>query len=169
MGGNKSRAAAPLWQPSAALVEATGADVVATTALRNMAQLSVLLQGKFTRMAKPFDIPSVAALNVLERLLESDGPMSPTALALAASVTPGAMSQLLQTLERRKFIRRHVEPEDRRKLSVQLTPLGRRRTQACRVEANRLEARICGGLTSRQLAELIDLVALLQRDAIADD
>ena len=79
------------------------------------------------------------------------------------------MSQSLQTLERRKFVRRHVEPEDRRKLSLKLTSLGRRRTQACRAEANGLEARICGGLTSRQLAELIDLVALLQRDAIADD
>jgi DNA-binding MarR family transcriptional regulator len=67
--------------------------------------------------------------------------MSPTALALAASVTPGAMSQSLQTLERRKFVRRHVEPEDRPKLSVKLTSLGHRRTQACRAEANRLEAR----------------------------
>ncbi len=169
MPGKKGHAASPLWQPSAALVEAAGAEVVATTALRNLAQLAVMLQSKFMRMAKPFDIPSVAALNVLERLLESHTPMSPTALARAASVTPGAMSQILQTLERRKFVRRRVEPEDRRKLSVELTSLGRRRTRACQAEAHRLEASICSGLTSRQLAELIDLVALLQRDAVADD
>ncbi len=169
MPGKKGHAISPLWQPTAALVETTGAEVVATTALRNLAQLAVMLQSKFMRMAKPFDIPSVAALNVLERLLESDTPMSPTALARAASVTPGAMSQILQTLERRKFVRRRVEPEDRRKLSVELTSLGRRRTQTCQAEAHRLEASVCSGLTSRQLTELIDLVALLQRDAVADD
>ena len=168
MPGKKGHAASPLWQPSATLVEAAGAEVVSTTALRNLAQLAVMLQSKFMRMAKPFDIPSVAALNVLERLLESDTPMSPTVLARAASVTPGAMSQILQTLERRKFVRRRVEP-DRRKLPVELTSLGRRRTRACQAEAHRLEASICSGLTSRQLAELIDLVALLQRDAVADD
>ena len=52
------------------------------------------------------------------------GPHTPAALADAAGVTRATMTGLIDTLERDGYVRRVPDPDDRRMLSVRLTPTG---------------------------------------------
>ncbi len=52
------------------------------------------------------------------------GPRTPAELADAAGVTRATMTGLVDTLERDGFVRREPDPDDRRMMSVRLTPKG---------------------------------------------
>lgn len=54
------------------------------------------------------------------------GPRTPAELADAAGVTRATMTGLIDTLERDGFVKREPDPEDRRMMSVLLTPKGER-------------------------------------------
>ena len=62
------------------------------------------------------------------RLLGADecvpGPRTPAELADAAGVTRATMTGLIDTLERDGFVKREPDPDDRRMMSVRLTPAG---------------------------------------------
>ena len=54
------------------------------------------------------------------------GPRTPAELAEAAGVTRATMTGLIDTLERDGFVKREPDPNDRRMMSVRLTPEGER-------------------------------------------
>lgn len=54
------------------------------------------------------------------------GPRTPAELADAAGVTRATMTGLIDTLERDGFVKREPDPDDRRMMSVRLTPAGER-------------------------------------------
>ena len=54
------------------------------------------------------------------------GPRTPAELADAAGVTRATMTGLIDTLERDDFVKREPDPNDRRMMSVRLTPAGER-------------------------------------------
>ena len=54
------------------------------------------------------------------------GPRTPAELAEAAGVTRATMTGLIDTLERDGFVKREPDPDDRRMMSVLLTPRGER-------------------------------------------
>ncbi len=54
------------------------------------------------------------------------GPRTPAELADAAGVTRATMTGLIDTLERDGFVKREPDPDDRRMMSVLLTPKGDR-------------------------------------------
>ncbi len=56
----------------------------------------------------------------------SNGPRTPAELADAAGVTRATMTGLVDTLERDGFVKREPDPDDRRMMSVRLTPAGER-------------------------------------------
>jgi DNA-binding MarR family transcriptional regulator len=62
------------------------------------------------------------------RLLGADeciaGPRTPAELAEAAGVTRATMTGLVDTLERDGYVKREPDPDDRRMMSVRLTPQG---------------------------------------------
>jgi len=60
-------------------------------------------------------------------LLASRGPLAPTELARAMSLTSGGMSIALSRLERADLLRRLPNPDDRRGVLVEVTELTRRR------------------------------------------
>lgn len=57
------------------------------------------------------------------------GPLTAGQLADAAAVSPGAMTAVLDRLERAGFVRRVREEEDRRRVLVEVTPEARRRAE----------------------------------------
>jgi DNA-binding MarR family transcriptional regulator len=56
----------------------------------------------------------------------TSGPRTPAELAEAAGVTRATMTGLIDTLERDGFVKREPDPDDRRMMSVLLTPAGER-------------------------------------------
>ncbi len=57
------------------------------------------------------------------------GPLTAGQLADAAALSPGAMTAVLDRLERAGFVRRVREEEDRRRILVEVTPEARRRAE----------------------------------------
>lgn len=60
----------------------------------------------------------------LKRLGE-DGPMAPGELARCLNYNPGALTRLLDKLERLGYLERAPDPNDRRSLRLELTDAGR--------------------------------------------
>ncbi|MER3483040.1 MAG: MarR family transcriptional regulator [Meiothermus sp.] len=58
-------------------------------------------------------------------MLLADGHTQPSALAEAMGTSPPVLSQILAGLEERGFITRHPDPEDRRRVRLELTESGR--------------------------------------------
>lgn len=65
-------------------------------------------------------------LDVLAMLRRSGEPYRRTAGELTHSslITPGGVSQRLEKLEKAGHVTRHIHPDDRRRIDVQLTPAG---------------------------------------------
>lgn len=79
------------------------------------------------RAAQYFDVHRTD-LNCLD-LIASRGPLTPSELAHAMSLTSGGMSLALDRLERAGLARRVRNPDDRRSVLVEATDLTRRRGQ----------------------------------------
>lgn len=67
-------------------------------------------------------------LRVLD-VLERDGPMTPGRISEAASLTSGAVTALVDRLEKKGYVRRRRDPKDRRKVLVEVTPKMKRIAQ----------------------------------------
>jgi DNA-binding MarR family transcriptional regulator len=143
-------------------------NVAGTIALRNLAQLSGMLNRTFKKMASPHDIASVEALNVLELLADHADTMSPLDLAEKAMVTPGATSQILKKLEASGLITRTRDKDDGRRWHVEVSPLGSQRVESCRAAAFPEEARVSSVLTEEQLGQFTEAVAILQQHILAE-
>jgi DNA-binding MarR family transcriptional regulator len=60
-------------------------------------------------------------------ILERNGPMTAGALADAAGLSPGAITGVIDRLEKADYARRVRDTEDRRRVLVEITPLARER------------------------------------------
>ena len=65
---------------------------------------------------------SHAALNALAVIEGNGAPMTAGAIGAHMHITSGTMTSVLDTLERKGFIRRLTDPDDRRKILVDVTP-----------------------------------------------
>ncbi len=88
-------------------------------------------------------------------LVDSHGPLSPSALARMTGMHPATMTGILDRLERGRWIARERDPADRR--AVLLRVLCERRPEIVGLYKGMNEAldRICGGYTPEEL----DLIA----------
>lgn len=85
----------------------------------------------YQRSTQAFDDAVGAALRLnpsdlrgLDWLME--GPRSAGELSKATGLSLGAVTELIDRLERRKFVRRRRDEADRRRVLVEMTPAGRR-------------------------------------------
>jgi DNA-binding MarR family transcriptional regulator len=62
-------------------------------------------------------------------ILDQRGPLTAGALAQALSLSPSAVTTVLDRLQRLRYVRRVANPDDRRQVVVVLTPLLRRRAR----------------------------------------
>lgn len=113
-----------------------GLDPSATAALLHLFRTGDVVFGLIDRNLARHNL-SQGGFGVLMLLLKSSeteagstsrggtsGPRTPAELAEAASVTRATMTGLIDTLERDGLVRRKPDPDDRRMMSVRLTPKG---------------------------------------------
>lgn len=96
----------------------------------------------------------------LLRQLDCQGPARPHTLAERLGVSRSTMTELLDVLEQRGFVRRDPDPQDRRSLQVRLTPAGREVLERLEAEARE---RYIEALMALEPAEADALVRVLQR------
>lgn len=84
-------------------------------------------------------------------LLASRGPLPPSELARAMSLTSGGMSIALGRLERAGFVRRVPNPEDRRSVLVEATDLTRQRGREFFGSLSAVEQQLLARYSPREL------------------
>jgi DNA-binding MarR family transcriptional regulator len=94
-------------------------------------------------------------------ILEQHGPMTAGDLARAAGLTSGAMTNLLDRMERIGYLRRIPHPRDRRSVLVELTEKMRRRIHEIYAPVGEEGAELLACLSERQL----ELVSEVMRTA----
>jgi len=95
------------------------------------------------------------------------GPRTPAELAEAASVTRATMTGLIDTLERDGFVKRVPDPEDRRMLSVTLTPKAERFLAGLLPGHFQLMAALARTLSQRERQTLVGLLNKIIEQAAA--
>jgi DNA-binding MarR family transcriptional regulator len=102
------------------------------------------------RDAKEIDGISFAQFRLL-RTLAREGAMPASKLAAHAGISPASTTQMLDALEKRGLVGRERSDEDRRVVTVALTPEGERRAEARRKRNQRLLEEVFSDLPPGEL------------------
>ena len=79
---------------------------------------------------------------------------SQSGLARQLRIEGATVTRHLDRLERQGLISRSRDPDDRRQISVSLTPAGKLLHRRLRAVARRVDERVCEGLTDRDRSDL---------------
>ena len=93
------------------------------------------------------------------------GPRTPAELADAAGVTRATMTGLIDTLERDGLVRREPDPDDRRMMSVRLTPKAEDFVAALLPAHFRIMARLMAPLSETERKTLVSLLTKILQSA----
>ncbi len=125
--------------------------------LRALADLLVLVEPIQQRLWESSRL-SVAQLRVLRVLSEQSVPIAAGRLASLAGTSQASLSRLLAKLEQRDLVRREVDPEDRRRVGVTLTPEGVKLLESSRVWRGTEFERAAADLSPAEQQAFLDAV-----------
>jgi len=107
--------------------------------------------------------PRAAALLGAEPCIP--GPRTPAELADAAGVTRATMTGLIDTLERDGYVKREADRDDRRMMSVRLTPRGEKFLIEFLPAHFKAISAIMGALTESERKTMVRLLGKIQQQA----
>jgi len=136
-------------------------SVLATEAVMNTVRTGDLLLDRIGRLLRPLGVSSPGGLVL--GLLRDHGPMAPSEIGDRLIVTRATVTGLLDSLERRGFVRRTAHPSDRRSLIVQITAEGLKVLTEVRTIVHRQEKDWLSSLSDAELRRLITLLHRVQR------
>jgi DNA-binding MarR family transcriptional regulator len=111
---------------------------------------------------------SASAKQALAILDGAGMPLEPGVIADRLLITSGSMTSLLDTLEKRGYLRRGPHPVDRRKVLVEITDAGSNIVDAMLPAIHARERTVLAdALDRREQAELLQLLAKVQASALA--
>ncbi|HYM84469.1 MAG TPA: MarR family transcriptional regulator [Candidatus Dormibacteraeota bacterium] len=97
-------------------------NVLATEAAMNTIRTADMLFDSIGRLLRPLGVSAAGGLVL--GILRDHGRMPPSELGQRLIVTRATVTGLLDSLERRGFVRRSANPADRRSVLVEITPEG---------------------------------------------
>ena len=117
---------------------------------------------------------STAGRETLAVLDGADGPLSPSVIAERLIVTAATTTTVLDTLERRGMVERTMDPSDRRRQLVSITPAGVDAVNSFLPQMIALQTELMSGFTEaerRELGAYLDRVreAIVELEARADE
>ena len=130
--------------------------------LGTLARAEGLASGQITRRLRAHDL-SRTAYNALTILAQAELPVGPHELAQQLRVSPGAVTQLLDLLERQGRIRRQSHKSDRRMSVVTLTPTGRKVLAEAQPAVQDATDRALAGLNANEQRQLMRLLQKLEK------
>jgi DNA-binding MarR family transcriptional regulator len=96
-----------------------------------------------------------------------DGPMTAGALAQATGLTTGAITGVIDRLERAGYAARERDPHDRRKVLARLTPLAAERARPVFAPMEQAVAQVLAAYDDAQLAFLLNFLHRLREMNLA--
>jgi DNA-binding MarR family transcriptional regulator len=120
-----------------------------------------LMLKQIANLLKPFDLTPASGL-VLSMLADSESPLAPNEIAERLIITRATVTGLLDSLERREYIRRQPHPEDRRMILAEITETGRAVAFAFRPIVHEHQKEWFAVLSEEEQLQLIDFLHRLQ-------
>jgi DNA-binding MarR family transcriptional regulator len=143
------------------------ANILATEAVMNTIRTADLLFDRIGRLLRPLDVSAAGGLVL--GILRDRGSMSPSGLSERLIVTRATVTGVLDSLERRGFIRRSANPADRRSLIVEITPAGLSVLQELRTLIHRHEKEWLGSFSDPDLRTYIEQLHRIQDSLASGD
>ncbi len=126
----------------------------------NLVQLGCLISAELDRSFRRRGL-SGAAFNVLRVLGQSGGSACPHEISERLFVSRATVTGLIDSLERRRLVRRLPHAQDRRMVRVEITGPARQLLAELMPEHNRALRRLFAGLPVQEQGRLVDLLSRL--------
>ena len=139
-------------------------SLLATEAVMNTIRTADLLFDQIGRLLRPLGV--TAAGGLVLGILRDHGTMPPSEVGDRLQVTRATVTGVVDSLERRGFVRRSANPADRRSLLLELTPEGRAVVQELRTLVHGHERAWMAVLSESELRGYIELLHRIQ-DSLA--
>jgi len=136
-------------------------SALATETAMNLVRTADLLVKRIAGIVQPFGLTPSSGL-VLGILADAAEPLPPNQIAERLILTRATVTGLVDSLERRGYVRRLPHATDRRMLLIELTGLGRETAHAFRLEVHRHQKQWLSVLDPREQSQLIETLHRLQ-------
>ena len=133
----------------------------ATECAMNLVFTADLLVKRISELLKPFDLTPASGL-VLSILADSESPLPPNQIADRLIISRATVTGLIDTLERRGYVRRQPHQSDRRMLLIEPTDTGRQVAHAFRPIVHQQQKLWLEALSEKEQGQLIDSLQRLQ-------
>ena len=158
----------PLRQAAHFEAEFPGASRSASEVLLNLARTSSVSLAELDRRHKSaignLSLSGWQALAVIEG---ADEPLPPKVIGERLLLTSGSITSLLDTLERRGFVRREPHPDDRRKLLVHITDEARKLVDLMLAQVHATSIDVMAGVSEAEREQVIQTLAKIRANAEA--
>jgi DNA-binding MarR family transcriptional regulator len=138
-----------------------GASAKATESAMNLVRTADMLVKRIGDLVQPFDLTPSSGL-VLGILADAPEPLPPNQIAERLIISRATVTGLLDSLERRGYVRRHPHATDRRSLVIELTEAGRRVAHEFRLVVHQHQNNWLGALSAAEQDQLISTLQRLQ-------
>ncbi len=138
-----------------------GASPEATETAMNLVRTADLLVKRIADLVQPFDLTPSSGL-VLGILADVGAPLPPNQIAERLIISRASVTSLIDSLERRRYVRRLPHASDRRMLLIELTDAGRQVAHEFRLLVHQHQKAWLAALTKQEQVQLIDTLHRLQ-------
>lgn len=138
-----------------------GASPKATEAAMNLVRTADLLVKRIADLVEPFGLSPSSGL-ALGILADAGSPLPPNQIAERLIISRATVTGLLDSLERRGYVRRTPHSSDRRMLLIELTDAGRQVAQEFRQVVHQNEKEWLAALDEQEQDRLIEFLHCLQ-------
>ncbi len=133
----------------------------ATESAMNLVRTAELLEKRIAGLLQPFGLSPATGL-VLSILADTEPPVSPNQIAERLIISRASVTSLIDSLEKRGYVRRQPHGSDRRMLLIELTETGRQVADRFRPIVHMHENQWLNTLSAEEQEQLIQLLHRLQ-------
>lgn len=143
-------------------------SAIATECAMNLVHTGDMLVKRIADLLTPFDLSPASAL-VVSILADSESPLPPNEIAERLIISRATTTGLIDSLEKRDYVRRLPHPSDRRMLLIELTDRGRQIAKDFRPVVHQHQKKWLEGLSEEEQSKLIDSLHRLQAELLGSD